>query len=273
MTRRSLRRLLAVLALALAPPAAAADRLALDYDVYVGGFRLLGASTRLDLGPDGYAIRLDAALAGLPAVFGDWWAVVTADGAVAGDRVRPRRHRVARLHRGTVKTTDLRYRPDGTIDVALTPPSRDAPAAIAPALMAGAIDPLSGLVALIARASSGAACAGRLPAFDGKRRFDLVFADGGPTTLAPNRYSAYSGPARRCRMRLVPVAGDWDWDDPDGADAPRERVVDLWLAAPIAGGLPVPVRLEGDVWIGRFVVHLAGAALVDRRPAAAERPE
>ncbi|HET8727853.1 MAG TPA: DUF3108 domain-containing protein, partial [Alphaproteobacteria bacterium] len=188
------------------------------------------------------------------------------DGGVA-----PRRHRVERLHRGTLKTIDMRYRADGGIDVAFDPPDDVTP--IEPELMAGAIDPLSSLVAMIVRASDGGGCAGTLPAFDGKRRYDLVFTEMGSAMLEPSRYSPYAGPARLCRMRRVPVAGDWDWDAERGDKAPRERVVDLWLAAPVEGGPVVPVRAEGEVWVGRVYVHLAGTATDGALPESVRREE
>src|SRR3546814_15079653 len=81
--------------------------------------------------------------------------------------------------------------------------------------------------------------------------YDLVFAEGGPATLAPNRYSPHAGPALRCRMRQVPVAGDWDWGEETGSKAPRERAADIWLAAPVDGAPVVPVRVAGAVWVGR----------------------
>src|SRR3546814_341971 len=252
MACRSLRCLVLLLIVAADPAfAAPPDRLTLDYEVYVGGLRLLKARAMLDLAPDAYGIRLDAALEGVPALFADWWAVTTSEGRVVDGAVVPRHHRIERLHRGVVKTIDMAYDAGGTIAVVFDPP-RDDLVPIDPADMAGAIDPLTALVAMIERISAGGACSGTIKAFDGRRRYDLVFAEGGPATLAPNRYSPYAGPALRCRMRQVPVAGDWDWGEETGSKAPRERAADIWLAAPVAGAPVVPVRVEGEVWIGRF---------------------
>lgn len=45
-------------------------------------------------------------------------------------------------------------------------------------------------------------CAGRMPVFDGKRRFDVIFADEGTETVTANRYSPFAGPAAKCSMYI-----------------------------------------------------------------------
>src|SRR5690606_36667622 len=141
-----------------------------------GGLRLLRASMVIDLSADTYAVRLDARLDGLPAIFSEWWATTVSDGSVTGQGILPRHHRVQRIHRGKVRTTDMAFRPDGTIGVGFDPP-RD-PVRIAPSELEGAIDPLSALVAMIVELGAGGECSGTLKAFDGRRRFDLIFAEG-----------------------------------------------------------------------------------------------
>src|SRR3546814_20753753 len=102
----------------------------------------------LDLAPDAYGIRLDAAHEGVPALFADWWAVTTAEGRVVDGAVVPRPHRIERLHRGVVKTIDMAYDAGGTHAVAFHPP-RDHLLPIDPADIAGAHHPPPPLVAML----------------------------------------------------------------------------------------------------------------------------
>jgi len=70
----------------------------------------------------------------------------------------------------------------------------------------GVLDPLSAVMA-ISRGSNTNPCERRLPIFDGKERFDLVFSPKGEIKVAEQLPSGQPGVAIVCRVKYLPIAG------------------------------------------------------------------
>jgi hypothetical protein len=70
----------------------------------------------------------------------------------------------------------------------------------------GVVDPLSAIM-MLARASSANPCDRRLPIFDGKERFDLVFSYKGERRVVEQTPSGQPSVAHVCRVRYLPIAG------------------------------------------------------------------
>jgi hypothetical protein len=70
----------------------------------------------------------------------------------------------------------------------------------------GVLDPLSAMLAL-SHASTSNPCDRRLPVFDGKERFDLIFSYKGEMQVSEQHPSGQPGTAIVCRVRYVPIAG------------------------------------------------------------------
>jgi hypothetical protein len=69
----------------------------------------------------------------------------------------------------------------------------------------GVVDPLSAIM-MLARASANP-CDRRIPIFDGKERFDLVFSYKGERKVVEQAPSGQPGLAYVCRVRYLPIAG------------------------------------------------------------------
>ncbi len=120
------------------------------------------------------------------------------------------------------------------------------------------LDPLSSSMAIIERLRVAGSCDAEIAVFDGRRRFDLTSADAGEVELAPNDYSSYAGPARRCELELVQVTGFWEGGRRDADRLPTK--VTVFLAPAVPEGPHVPVRIEGERrTFGGFRVHLIEA--------------
>lgn len=122
----------------------------------------------------------------------------------------------------------------------------------------GAIDPISAMLSLtlVSPAVTSGACAGRLPVFDGKARYDLRLENAGRDRV---RTSAWRGEAVVCRAWLEPINGY----DPGDRPTPDElaRPVTMWLA-PIEGTY-VPVRYRAPAPVGSFNIR-ADRLVVER---------
>ena len=81
----------------------------------------------------------------------------------------------------------------------------------------------------------------------------------GKETLKPSDYSAFSGPALRCSVKIEKIAGfkrkptRTKWRKSDEAT--------LWVGQVFAKFPPVPVRIDMDTLVGGLRVHLVRATL------------
>ena len=81
--------------------------------------------------------------------------------------------------------------------------------------------------------------------------------DLGPTVLPPNPYSIYQGPAVRCSLGIARISGfrkSLRSARESGAEPPA-----IWMASIRPDLPPVPVRYEGEIKLGKIVVHLTDA--------------
>lgn len=240
--------------------------IAADYDVFAGGLHVLTSVLEIRLDDERYDARLDAELVGAPGWFVDWWAVVESGGQIDGDDLDPTLYSAERTRRGETQKTLLDFAREGEIDITFEPERSDSVGLVSPDLLTESLDPLSGLISIIISVTDGGTCEDTVPVFDGRRRYDLVFSDLGVDDLRPSRRSGFAGEARRCRMKLEPVAGAFRDDDDDDDDFwsrkpenARRRQLDIWLAEPIDGGPSLPVKMIGRSSIGAVVIHLRSA--------------
>lgn len=247
----------AALAALFAPTPAHAARFTLEFESSALGFVPLGAIT-LDLNVEDSAYSASARVqsGGLLSLFERTTIVANADGAMDNGAVRWRSywldHTYSRKHRTTAMQAS-----DGGITSQITPTYRlwgEPPAS--DAQKAAARDPLSSLVAMTVDVARLRACNADYLTFDGRFLYRLELRGG-----APDRVEAggYDGPALRCTLRYVPVAGF----EPDDAGR-RGRVPsgEIWFALMDNVPFAPPVRMRLPVGIGS--AHIALARI--RRP-------
>lgn len=262
--------LAAAIVLGSAGVSRAADQpaLELDYEVYVGGMNPVGATALFGLTPDSYAMRVEATPQGMVRMFGRWTFLGRAWGTLDGSSAVPRLFETVERKPERERRLEVRYGPDQAPDTVFVPEGWAGSDGVVQKTDAiGTADPLGALAALSRAVAGGEACSGTHAVFDGRRRYDLVATDVRDVVLEPSRRSAYAGPARLCRLRMDPVAGKWRdagsnhfWRLPQPGE---DRWVDVWLAAPVAGGPVVPVRLEADSKLGPVYIHLDDVRVAD----------
>lgn len=271
--RRSAGALLAIGALCaalLAGPGAAgaAERkLALDYRVYVGGFRTVDMRFDYRFAPDRYALKLRLDARGVLEWFFTWNMTAMSEGRLADGRVIPVKARARSSWKGRERSTDLVFPADGGVPVATShPASRDDGRDRVPdALRRGTVDLAAAIMALLRTADATGRCDHTAQVFDGRRRYALVFTHEGEDRLAANDYSAFSGAALRCGLRLKPIAGfrkkrsRMGWVTSDSAT--------VWLARLFPDTRPVPVRIQLETIAGTLIGHLTAATLSGAGPA------
>lgn len=256
-----------------AGPAMAADSppggLSLTYSVHVGGVHVLDADADMVLGPDGYHAGLRMQTDGFLGRVAQWKTDVRAQGRFGAPLPQPRQFTAHGSWRDEPRLTTVDYAPDGAPTVTLAQPEPEKDREPVPSdLRLGTVDPVTAIVAVLDKVAKAGDCDITVPVYDGRQRYDLVFATAGETVLEASDLSVYAGPATSCTVRYRPLAGRWKENRPqrdrdrDGARR-QDTPVTLYIAPAMAGGPPVPVRLEMNSPLGPVKMHLSGVRSAD----------
>jgi Protein of unknown function (DUF3108) len=125
--------------------------------------------------------------------------------------------------------SEVRYKDRNAPEITITPPPGEPPpdlVPLTPASKIGALDPLSALMVLT-KADGRPPCARRLPIFDGKHRYDLVFSFKRMTRITTPKDNGGSEVAVVCRVTYEPIAGYRANDDTKAYMANRDTEVVL----------------------------------------------
>lgn len=262
----------AVIAAGVIPPAVAADPasaptsappVTLHYKLYAGGLDVVGVDVEYALSPKNYTIHASSRTRGMWETLVPWRNMITSRGVVKADgSVRPVTAKYDAVWREKLRTVEMDFPARGGVVSRSTPPQKpDGRQEATPEQLKTVMDPLSAVVSVLARGGEKG-CTGRIPAFDGRRVYNLVLTNKGRETLKPNRYSLFAGEATRCEVTFEPVAGfpvkekaAGFWNAKDNAQGRKPLV--LWLARPRADLPEIPVRMQSTVQLGTLVAHLA----------------
>lgn len=233
----------------------------LVYSVHVGGLHVLDASAHMDMDDDGYHAGLSMQTEGILGRIAKWKTDVRARGDLAAPLPRPHQFTAHGSWRDEPRLTTMDYTPDGVPTLTLADPAPEKDREPVPAdLRQGTVDPVSAIVAVLDRVARTGGCDLTVPVYDGRQRYNLIFATRGQTVLEASTLSVYAGPATECTARYEPLAGRWKENRPrrdrDG-DRRRDTPVTLFIAPAVEGGPPVPVRLEADSNLGAVKLHLS----------------
>ncbi|WP_374449510.1 DUF3108 domain-containing protein [Stella sp.] len=251
-----------VASVVLVPNAAAAAMppVELRYDVYAAGVPALSLRLDIQVSADRYRIVADMETRGMVGFFYSWRHRGIAEGRVEDGILRPAQYRAVSDAGGTIRTATLDYAADGVVVASADPPTEAGRDPVPADLTRGSVDILTAVLAVTRRMDRSGRCDGAVPVYDGRRRYDLVFADGGADRASAMTVSA----VRRCQATMRRLAGFLKtlspWDDGDEARAAAISV------AVLRDDLPaVPVRLDLATPIGVARAELT-AVSVDGRP-------
>lgn len=248
----------ATLALMTAPPpaAASADRMSLYYEVYSGGFHVLNFELDLALAAERYDVVTRINSAGMVGWLLSWRQVSESRGLLGPGSVAPEQHRSQSEFRGRRRSVEIDYEGGKVDDVRVDPPPREDEGRdeVSPERRREAMDPISSILSAIRRISAGQGCGGRLPVFDGRRRYDLVLTERARPAGQP-QLSGAASERIQCDFVYEPIAGHERRNaDPETRD--RRRIQSGRVFAERNGALVVPVRVELDGDWGMTIAHL-----------------
>jgi len=252
--------------LALAAPCARGERpsaVALDYKIYVGGLEALTATVTIASEPAKYQVRIDAVTAGVIAKMFPWIIKMRSVGNVTDDRLQPVQHEQTTNFQGKDRSVFLDYDGHGGfLDRRVVPDAHEDQRDEVPAnLTRDTLDIVSAILAGLKNVDRTGSCDGRVPVFDGRRRFDLIYSDDGHEHLEASDAAMYQGDALRCEIRVEPVAGFWRKNQRKfftrKVDGEEEIVpIEVDIARVGTDGTEVPVRIESPSPFGSLVLNL-----------------
>jgi len=246
--------LLSLLLLASASPlgsAAYADSKALPSQVsavYRISFGLLGEigsfKFKSSVKGEAYSLAADATID--TAIF-DYFGLMSSNGLVRAAVTKPadyqfRYRQKAFLGKKKAKSLSIAFNPAGVTNVTFVPPDAPSKKAIpvTQEQLKNALDPLSGVMAL-SLGNLAKPCNQKLPIFDGKQRFDLIFTPTGRS----------SGPGQVCHVRLVPISGH---KKGEGANSVISGNIEVVLQAVPKANILIPYRVTVPTIIGAAVL-------------------
>lgn len=248
------------LGVASSVPASASEdaALSLDYEAYFGGFHVVSARTTIRREGSEYEVQGEARARGLLDWYAGWKGRAISEGSLGdGLTVSPEVHRNEGEWRGATRRNVLTFLPDGTVEVEQeSPPDPNKLSPIPEDSIAGTVDPISAIMALARTMEVAGDCTGTIPIYDGRRRYDLSVTQGGAKTFEANDYSIFQGEAVACEVVFERIGG-FRLEPSKYQQTARDRIV--WVAQPLDGVPPIPVRIEVDTDYGVLLVHLTAA--------------
>ncbi|MCP1336167.1 DUF3108 domain-containing protein [Futiania mangrovi] len=241
--------LLAALTLATAAYAAE-DRVALGYEMNVGGFRVGDLSVEAKLTADRYHAGVQMNSRGLIGALYDAQVDATANGLRGSDgTLQPTRFERTLNDGGAPEILRIGFAGDLPVAVEREPDEGEDVFRMGPEDRRASLDPASALVALMLPAGANP-CDRRIPVFDGKRRYDFVLAPLDPDAPAAGATPSDTEGLVACRAQYERMAG---FSAKQMAKDPLPPI-DAWFR-PVAGGrYYVPVMVTGRTPVGVAVL-------------------
>jgi len=260
---------LSLVLLALGGPALGAEKTApssvtLDYEIDVVGLEALAATATIAGDPTRYNVEIQARTTGMIGWMFPWVIGVSSRGNIADGRLQPVLHEQTSNFQGKDRSVFLEYDGrGGFLTRRVVPdPHEDQRDDVPAELTRDTLDIISAVLAGLRTVDRTGSCSGRVPVFDGRRRFDLLYSDDGHERIDPHEILGYDGgDAVRCAIRVEPIAGYWRKNQKkffthkvNGKD--EVVPIEVEVARVGSAGIEVPVRVESVSPFGRLVLSL-----------------
>ncbi len=251
-------------------PSESAQEVDLSFEVYGGGLHVVSFGTQATLTPKRYEIAAQFQTEGVADTFFNGRGSSTASGMLTP--AGPRLLNYSQEYDGRFGERSITMALDetGRYDVAAEPADGIHKHGFSASAVRGKVDPLTASIFTAINATA-APCSQTIPVFDGRRIFNLKFAELEQTELAPVGAGAYAGPAWKCSVVYDPVDGFTREFLVERAKNPLPPFT-IWLAkfdeqmGPTGTQpLVLPVRMMFETPVVNAIAHLT-AAEVDGQP-------
>ena len=248
--------------------------LRLSYSVYLGGLHAMDGVVSFTRAGGSYKIDLKTGTHGLLRSIAPWDAEVVSKGRIRHAALSPTGSKVLTYWKKKPNAVNFAFS-GNTIKATFTPPEGDSKnEPVPPDMKRGSLDPLSGVLQIIANTTYNNECEQTVPIYDGHRRFDLTLSNSGSEELDGEDYSVFTGTAQRCVVDFKMLAGSRKdregsqfWQDgtdnnnnlgPNGFRGGKSSRPPVYIfLGKVRDDLPeLPVRAETSTVFGAIMVHL-----------------
>jgi hypothetical protein len=232
--------------------AAEGRQIALNYEIRIGGIHGVRADTVLRIAGERFVAETEIGKEGLlDKLSKTYRALHVARGRLLEGRIAPDGSEAKIVSGDEARAVRASYTGDGTVEIAETPlpdikPGRE----VSAAQRRGAWDPL--MAALMTVLGRQDPCAGTVPIYDGRTRFDLVPKRLGSESF-PSEDFKIKGESVVCEVRLRKIAGYKPNTDPD---EDFDKAAKLWLGVLDDTGRLYPLRVEIESSFGTVAGQL-----------------
>lgn len=249
----------------VAANAAAPKNLLLNYDIYAGGFKILAAELDMSSEKSSYNMNMNAHTQGFIGALFPWKAEYNSSGKKENGKLIPTSFEKKSSWRGKEKVKTMKYDDKGQVTEKIVKKHGKTYTEknVDKLLSGNAVDVMTGVLNMMQIVKNSNECNGKIPVFDGKRKFNINLKNEGKKTIEPSRYSIFSGEAVKCTLTVEPLAGFKEKDKNRGWMAIQKhskehhRLPTIWLAKTEKSGETIPVRLELKSTYGTVIAHLS----------------
>jgi len=255
------------------PSAAPSKKLSADakqlmhYDVYAGGFHVVSADLSVDFAKKtDYLLRLGAHTHGMFESLAPWKGVFQTEGWYDAKKEypQPKIHFSDTTFREDKELTEFFYNKDGSFkEYRVTNNEKQNDPPPPDELTQGTTDVLTSTLKVMSHIAEGGKCEGTDEIFDGKRRYQIIFANSKQVEVPPSDLNVYKGPATECTIEVKPLAGKWHekprgWMSIQEQGRERGKMPTIWFAQMAEGEPAVPVKIRVKTEFGTLFMHLTG---------------
>lgn len=235
------------------------------YEVYAGGIHAVQGNMDMNLTNNRYDITFSAKTRGFLGKLAPWFGTFESHGWVLNNAdYRPELHKSSATWRDEEEIKEYKYTKDRKFN-GLWITEHEKPTKkkeIEDELTQGTSDVMTAALLAMRGVADGKGCDSTTEVFDGKRRFKLKFNHVEDVELESSKYNIYEGPAVKCTVEVVPVAGGWH-EKPRGwlsiQEQGRERgtMPTVWFGKISKDGPAVPIKVLVKTAYGALFMHLA----------------
>ncbi|MGD9639462.1 MAG: DUF3108 domain-containing protein [Alphaproteobacteria bacterium] len=231
-----------------------------NYNLYAGGIKGVAVNINILWSNNHYQLTTTTKTEGVIGFLYPVVATYFTKGIVKDNQAYPEKYVATSISRGSEKVKELKYDKQGrVIERVNIKKGKEISREVDDDMGKGSsLDYQSVLAMMLKRIDDGLDCNQTYTAFDGKRRYTMIFEDLGIDSLEKTRYSDFEGKAKECSLLVEPFNGDypdnsWFWYR-SGKDT-KQKPMKFWTAK--ISGLTVPVRIEIDsLGFGTIIAHM-----------------
>ncbi|HAT35549.1 MAG TPA: hypothetical protein DCS82_07525 [Rhodospirillaceae bacterium] len=226
----------------------------LSYDGYAGPFYVMSATVDLKFEDGRYRVATNSRTEGFAAWMFSWRSKVVSEGRRENGTLMPAQHQVESRLEDNDRRVRLRYENRRPVVEELVPvPDGTRRDTVPEDLYDRTVDPLTMTANVLLSMAQSGRCEGDYRVFDGRRRYNLAVNHGASAELEESGSSVFSGPAQGCLLKLERIAGFLKKKTKVGKPLLTPT---LWIARPLEGSPPVPVKFEAKSSFGSLRIHL-----------------